>query len=119
MRRSSSAGYATRMSGTTSRALNTEPQARATVGVPEKYRWWSVPMMPPARKIVAESKDASAANRAVTRFRRQKKKAITVVAKTSKNPFHPQVNHPPAPVFHNRQMGVLSPGQTRTVEQSD
>ena len=54
-------GVGHQVSGTTSSALKTDPQARATVGVPEKYRWWQVPMMPPDRKIVAESSAACAA----------------------------------------------------------
>ena len=33
--------------------------------------------------------------------------------------FHPQVDHPPAPVFDDRQMRVLSPRQARAVEQPD
>ena len=56
------------------------------MGVPEKYRWWQVPMMPPDRKIVADSRAAAAATPGRTRPSRMKKKAMTVVAKTSKNP---------------------------------
>ena len=33
--------------------------------------------------------------------------------------FDPQVDHPPAPVFDDRQVRVLSPRQTRAVEQAD
>ena len=76
----------TSTSGTTSRALNTEPQASATVGVPAKYRWWQVPMMPPDRKIVAESNAAAAARPGRIRFSRMNTNAMTVVANTSKNP---------------------------------
>src|SRR3954447_11109088 len=85
-RRSSIASKPTITSGTTSRALKTEPQARATVGVPEKYKWWQVPMMPPERKIVAESRADLAAKAGRIKPRRVKKKAITVVANTSKKP---------------------------------
>ena len=74
------------VSGTTSSALNTEPQASATVGVPEKYRWWQVPMMPPERKMVAESSAALAAKAGRISLSRVKKNAITVVANTSKKP---------------------------------
>lgn len=70
----------------TQKALNTEPQASATVGVPEKYRWWQVPMIPPERKIVADNNAAAAATPGRTWFNRMKMKAMTVVAKTSKNP---------------------------------
>ena len=73
-------------SGTTSNALKTEPQARATVGVPEKYRWWHVPMIPPERKIVAERSAAEAAIPGRIKFNRMKTNAMTVVAKTSKKP---------------------------------
>ncbi len=43
-------------------------------------------MMPPDRKIVADSKAAAAAMPGRIRFSRMKMKAITVVAKTSKKP---------------------------------
>ena len=43
-------------------------------------------MMPPDRKIVADSSAASAASPGRIRFSRMKKKAMTVVAKTSKKP---------------------------------
>ncbi len=33
--------------------------------------------------------------------------------------FHPQVDHPPAPVFDDGQVGVLAPGQAGAVEQAD
>ena len=39
--------------------------------------------------------------------------------KDLKESFYPQVNHPPSPVFDHRQVCVLSPGKSRTVEQSD
>src|ERR1051325_2580016 len=74
------------VSGTTSKALKTDPKANATVGVPEKYRWWHVPMIPPERKIVAESRADFAANAGRINPSRVKKKAITVVANTSKKP---------------------------------
>ena len=54
--------------------------------MPEKYRWCSVPMMPPDRKIVADSTLACAAVRIATSFSRAKRKAMTTVAKTSKKP---------------------------------
>ena len=80
-------GKPTRISGTTSRALNTDPQARATVGVPEKYRWWqraddAAGQEDRGREQGTPPQPADG----VTRFSRKKKKAMTVVAKTSKNP---------------------------------
>ena len=43
-------------------------------------------MIPPDRKIVAENNAAAAAMPGRIRFNRMKIKAMTVVAKTSKNP---------------------------------
>ena len=76
-------------------------------------------MMPPDRKIVADSSAAAAATPGRIRFSRRKMKAMTVVAKTSKKPFHPQMHHPPSPVFDHRQLRVLSPRQAGAVEQGD
>ena len=36
-----------------------------------------------------------------------------------KESFDPQMNDPPAPVFNHRQMRMLSPCQSRTIEQSN
>ncbi len=46
----------------------------------------AVPMIPPDRKIVADSRLASPAVRSDTSFSRANRNAITTVAKTSKKP---------------------------------
>ena len=68
---------------------------------------------------MAESKDASAARRGVTRFSRAKKKAITVVAKTSKKPStHRWITHQ-RQYSTIGQVRMLAPGEARPVEQAD
>ncbi len=44
---------------------------------------------------------------------------MTVVAKYFEEAFHPQVHHPPAPVFDDRKVRVLAPSQAGAVEQAD
>src|SRR5690606_4055575 len=74
------------VNGTTSNALKVAPKAITAVGVPEKYRWWNVPRIPPERKIIVENNTLAVADFGFNRPKRTNKKAITTVANTSKNP---------------------------------
>ena len=89
------------------------------MGVPEKYRWC---------KCADDAAGQEDRGREQGRFRCQSRRYKVQPVKEEgdhggrkhlEEAFHPQVNHPPAPVFHNRQMGVLAPGEARTVEQAD
>jgi hypothetical protein len=74
-------------------------------------------MMPPERKIVAESRAALEIR--ADQFQPGEEKRDHGSGEHFEEAFHPQVNHPPAPVLDNRKMGVLSPGEARAVEQAD
>jgi hypothetical protein len=73
-------------SGTTSSALNTDPKPSTMLGVPAKYRWWNVPIIPPERNTTVENRTARVAVTTDRSFRRVSRNAITTVANTSKKP---------------------------------
>ena len=76
-------------------------------------------MMPPDRKIVAESSAAAAAVPARIRPSRAKRKAMTDGGEDLEEALDPQVHHPPAPVLDDRQVRVLARRQARAVEDGD
>ena len=76
-------------------------------------------MMPPDRKIVAESSAASAANAGPNQSKPHEEEGDDRGGEDFEEAFDPQVDHPPAPVFDDRQVRVLAPGQARAVEQAD
>ena len=76
-------------------------------------------MMPPARKMVAESNAAFAASAGPDQAEPREEECDHRGGKDLEEAFHPQMNHPPAPVFHDGQMRVLAPGQARAVEEPD
>ena len=98
---------------------NTEPQARATVGVPEKYRWWHVPMMPPDRKIVAESRAALRREARPQEPAAEEERDDGRGGKDLEEALDPQMNDPPPPVFDDRQVRVRPQGQPGPLEQRD
>src|SRR4051812_2781490 len=67
-------------------SLNTDPMASTGVVVPVKYRWWNVPTMQPDRKMAVANRTALVAEAVLRRPMRVNRKAMTTVAKTSKNP---------------------------------
>ena len=108
-----------RTSGTTSRALNTDPQARATVRRAGEVQ------------VVAGADDAARQEDRGRQQGRRRRHAGPHEAQPHEEegddrggedleePFDPQVDHPPPPVFDHRQVRVLAPGQARPVEQGD
>ena len=74
-------------------------------------------MMPPDRKIVAESSAAAAATPGRMRFEPHEDEGDDGRGEDLEEAFDPQVNDPPSPVFDDRQMRVLAPGQPGAVEQ--
>ena len=76
-------------------------------------------MMPPDRKIVADSSAAAAASAGSNQIQPHEDEGDDRGGEDLEEAFHPQMHHPPAPVFDHRQMRVLSPGQTGAIEQGD
>ena len=103
----------TSTSGTTSSALKTDPQASATVGVPEKYRWWHVPMMPPDKKDRRRKQRRRRGHARPNQIQPHEQKGDDGRGEDFEKAFHPQVHDPPPPVLDHRQMRMLAPASGR------
>ena len=72
------------------------------VGVPLKYRWCSVPITPPERKMLAATTEVRPATAAWTSPRRTNRNAMITVANTSKKPSTQRWT------THQRQYSVMA-----------
>jgi hypothetical protein len=106
-------------SGTTSSAENTAPMAITEVGVPVKYRWCSVPRMPPNRKTMVSRMMALLARAGADQAEAGEQQRNHGGGEHFEEALHPQVDQPPAPVLDHRVVGVLAPGQRGGVEAAD
>ena len=76
-------------------------------------------MMPPERKIVAESSADLAANAGTDQAEAREEEGDHGGGEDLEEAFHPEMDHPPAPVFDDGQVGVLAPGEAGAVEEAD
>ena len=76
-------------------------------------------MMPPDRKIVADSSAAAAASAGFDQIQSHEDKRDHGGGEDFKETFDPQVNDPPPPILDHRQVRMLAPRQTGSVEQRD
>jgi hypothetical protein len=76
-------------------------------------------MMPPERKIVADKQGCRRCDARSNQIEPHEDEGDHRGGEDLEEPFHPQVNDPPSPVFDHRQVGVLSPRQSCSVEQGN
>ena len=76
-------------------------------------------MMPPDRKIVADEQRRRRREPRPDEAQPHEEEGDDRGGEDLEEPFDPQVNHPPAPVFDHREVRVLAPRQARTVEEGD